>query len=250
MISACSTSPTGRNQLNLFGSSLDAQGAAAFSAMKQSVPLSTNTAQSQYVMCVVDALLPVTDKRFGKRDWEVAVFDDPQVNAFAVPGGKIGVYSGILNVATTPDQLAAIIGHEIAHVIAEHSAERATIELGAQALLIGSQVAMQANEFSAQEQRLYMSVLGLGTQVGLALPYSRTHESEADRIGLELMVEAGFSPYSAVELWEKMGALNKRTPPEFLSTHPAVQTRLTDLKAAIPVVVKRFAKQRRERPIC
>ena len=247
MISACSTSPTGRNQLNLFGDTLDEQGVAAFSAMRQQLPINRDPVQNQLVQCVVDALIPVVDANYGTQSWEVVVFDDPQINAFAVPGGKIGVYTGILNVAKTPDQLAAIIGHEIAHVLAQHAAERASIALGTQALLLGTQVALEANEVSVAEQQTYMGILGLGAHIGVSLPYSRTHESEADILGLALMVEAGFSPYGAVELWQNMrtASQDRRTPPELLSTHPSADTRISELTKAIPDVVKQYAQTRR-----
>ncbi len=243
VLTACSTSPTGRSQLNLFGNSLDQQGVAAFTAIKQKMPTSTNTKANELVQCIVDSMLPIVNARYGSQEWEAVVFDDEQINAFAVPGGKIGVYTGILNVAQTPDQLAAIIGHEIGHVIAQHAAERASIQLGAQALLIGSQIAMQANEVSTIEQQTYMSILGLGAVIGVSLPYSRTHESEADLIGLELMVQAGYSPHAAVELWENMSAAkdNQKVPPELLSTHPSAQTRIRQLQQAIPKVVKKHA---------
>ena len=245
LITGCTTSPTGRSQLNLFGNTLDKQGIAAFTALKQKVPTSTNPATNQLVQCVVDSLTPVVDAKYSTQNWEVVVFDDEQVNAFAVPGGKIGVYTGILNVAQTPDQLAAIIGHEIGHVIAQHASERASIQLGTQAFLLGTQAAMQANEVSVAEQQTYMSILGLGTQVGVNLPYSRTHESEADLIGLELLVLAGYSPYAAVELWQNMSAAKdgQKVPPELLSTHPSAETRIRDLQDAIPKVVKQYAGQ-------
>lgn len=235
----CSTSPTGRTQFNLFGDSLNQQGIAAFTALREKVPESTDPIKNQLVQCIVDSIIPIVDENFGKQAWEVVVFDDEQVNAFAVPGGKIGVYTGILEVAETPDQLAAIIGHEIGHVLAQHGSERASIQLGTQALLVGSKVAMDANEVSRDKQNAYLGILGLGAIVGVNLPYSRLHESEADLIGLDLMVQAGYDPQGAVELWQNMQALkgaNKR-PPELLSTHPSAATRVRDLERAIPLVV-------------
>ena len=247
-LSACSTSPTGRSQLNLFGDTLNQQGVAAFTAMKQNVPTSTNKTANQLVQCIVDSMSPIVDAQYGTQEWEAVVFDDEQINAFAVPGGKIGVYTGILQVAHTPDQLAAIIGHEIGHVIAQHASERASIQLGTQALLMGTQVAMQANEVSTAEQQTYMSILGLGAQIGVSLPYSRTHESEADLIGLELLVQAGYRPHAAVELWQNMRAAKEgqNVPPELLSTHPSTETRIRDLQQAIPKVVQKYEDKVRQ----
>lgn len=165
--------------------------------------------------------------------WEVVVFDDEQVNAFALPGGKIGVYTGLLNVAENQHQLAAVIGHEVGHVIAEHGNERMSqstlINMGSQA--VGQVLA--ANE--VPQSGPIMAAIGLGVQVGVQLPFSRTHESEADVIGLQLMAKSGFDPRQSVNLWQNMDAASGgNRPMELLSTHPAPQTRIDNLQANMP----------------
>lgn len=165
--------------------------------------------------------------------WEVVVFDDEQVNAFALPGGKIGVYTGLLNVAENQHQLAAVIGHEVGHVIAEHGNERMSqstlINMGSQA--VGQVLA--ANE--VPQSGPIMAAIGLGVQVGVQLPFSRTHESEADVIGLQLMAKSGFDPRQSVNLWQNMDAASGgNRPMELLSTHPAPQTRINNLQANMP----------------
>ena len=227
----CATSPTGRNQILLFGSDqLNAMGAQAFDGMKSETPVSKQPAQNQYVQCVADTLLPYVPSGVYSGDWEVAVFNDDQVNAFALPGGKIGVYTGLLKVATNQHQLAAVIGHEIGHVIAQHGNERMS-----QTTLIqtGSQV---ANQVLAANRVPYnaeiMGALGLGLQLGVQLPFSRTHESEADLIGLQLMAKAGFDPRQSVDLWRNMEAASGgERPMELLSTHPAPDSRIKNLQA-------------------
>lgn len=226
----CATSPTGRNQILLFGSDqLNAIGVQAFDGMKSEIPVSKQPAQNQYVQCVADTLLPYVPSGVYSGDWEVVVFNDDQVNAFALPGGKIGVYTGLLKVATNQHQLAAVIGHEIGHVIAQHGNERMS-----QTTLIqtGSQV---ANQVLAANQVPYnaeiMGALGLGLQLGVQLPFSRTHESEADLIGLQLMAKAGFDPRQSVDLWRNMEAASGgERPMELLSTHPAPDSRIKNLQ--------------------
>jgi predicted Zn-dependent protease len=161
-------------------------------------------------------------------NWEVNVFTDDSANAFALPGGKIGVNSGLLKVARSQDQLAAVIGHEIGHVMAQHSNERMSIQYATQT---GMQM-LQAlsGEASAEKQQLF-ALLGLGSEVGIALPFSRKHEAEADLIGLQLMARAGFDPRQSVTLWQNMAAANGAGGLEFLSTHPANDTRINGLQA-------------------
>ncbi|NVK58406.1 MAG: M48 family metallopeptidase [Alteromonadaceae bacterium] len=230
-LTGCATSPTGRNQLLLFSSSqLDEMGSQAFDSMKSEKPVSKQPGKNQYVQCVADTLLPYVPQGVYSGKWEVVVFDDEQVNAFALPGGKIGVYTGLLNVAQNQHQLAAVVGHEIGHVIAQHGNERMS-----QSTLIdtGSQVVNQvlaANEVPYNQA--IMAGLGVGFQLGVQLPFSRAHESEADLIGLQLMAKAGFDPRESVDLWQNMEAASRgERPPELLSTHPAPQSRIKDLQA-------------------
>ncbi len=230
-ITACATSPTGRNQVLLFSDQqLNEMGNQAFSGMKEELKISSKPVQNRYVECVADTLTALVPANVYNGQWEVVVFDDEQVNAFALPGGKIGVYTGLLDVAENQHQLAAVIGHEIGHVIAEHGNERMSqstiINMGTQA--VGQVLA--ANEVS--QTGPIMAAIGLGVQVGVQLPFSRTHESEADLIGLALMAQAGFDPRQSVNLWQNMDAASAgQRPPELLSTHPAPDSRISNLQA-------------------
>nr|WP_165480085.1 M48 family metallopeptidase [Vibrio vulnificus] len=230
-LTACTSSPTGRNQLLMFSDSeMSTLGANSFEQMKKEIPISQNKATNQYVQCVAKAITDTIPPQPGFKEWEVVVFDSDQVNAFALPGGKIGVYTGLLNVAVNQDQLATVIGHEVAHVLAEHSNERLSQSQLANAGLQLANVAIGASEYK-QYQRITMAALGVGVQYGVILPYGRTQESEADIVGLEYMAKAGFDPKQSVELWKNMAkASGGNQPPELLSTHPSHSTRIKDLQ--------------------
>ncbi|MGF1908546.1 M48 family metallopeptidase [Vibrio kasasachensis] len=229
-LTACSSSPTGRNQLLLFSQNdMSSLGTQSFEQMKQEQKISTDANINQYVQCVATAVTRQVPKQASFDNWEVVVFDSEQVNAFALPGGKIGVYTGLLEVAENEDQLATVIGHEIAHVLADHSNERLSQSQLANTGLQITSVALGASEY-AQYQQVTMSALGLGLQVGVLLPYGRTQESEADIVGLDLMAKAGFDPRESVTLWYNMAQASKgQQPPELLSTHPSHSTRIRDL---------------------
>lgn len=230
LLTACATSPTGRNQILLYSANdMDAMGSQAFTSMKEELKVSSKPVQNAYVECVANAITPLVPQNVFSGTWEVVVFEDEQVNAFALPGGKIGVYTGLLGVAKTPDQLAAVIGHEVGHVIAQHGNERMSqstvINLGTQA--VGQILA--ANEVG--QSGAIMAAIGVGVQVGVQLPFSRSHESEADLIGLQLMAKAGFDPRQSVELWKNMEAASGGDRPmEILSTHPAPASRIEHLQ--------------------
>ncbi|WP_440996558.1 M48 family metallopeptidase [Arhodomonas sp. SL1] len=246
VVVACATSPTGRRQLQLFPpGQMQAMGAAAFAEMKEEQPVVRNREVTGYVRCVTDAVTEVLPARYRLDEgWEVEVFDDDRANAFALPGGKIGVHAGMLELAETPDQLAAVIGHEIAHVMADHSNERMS-----QQFAVGSGLAVAgviAGSGDGDRQQA-LALLGLGAQVGVLLPFSRLHESEADEIGLELMARAGFDPREAVALWRNMSEeAEGRAPPEFLSTHPSHGTRIEDLQARMPRALDLYRSARAE----
>lgn len=233
LLNACATSPTGRSQLIIFpDAQLNEMGEQAFTSMKSDIKISNQPVSNELVQCIATELLEYVPSSVFAGDWEVVVFDDPQVNAFALPGGKIGVYTGLLNVAVNQHQVAAVVGHEIGHVIARHGNERMSQSVAANYTQQGIAVVLQANEVA--QTPLIMQGLGLATQLG-TLSYSRTHETEADIIGLDLMARAGFKPEESVELWKNMAASSTgEKPPEFLSTHPAESTRIKDLTANLP----------------
>ncbi len=229
VIAACSSSPTGRNQLILFSDAQMSQlGAQSFEQMKKEQKVSTDKEVNAYVQCVAETITDHVPPQPEFSEWEVVVFDSDQVNAFALPGGKIGVYTGLLNVAVTPDQLATVIGHEVAHVLADHSNERLSQSQLANTGLQITNVALGGSQY----RDVTMAALGVGVQYGVILPYGRTQESEADIVGLELMAKSGFDPNQSVELWKNMAkASGGSQPPELLSTHPSHDTRISDLRA-------------------
>jgi len=249
ILPACSSSPTGRPQLTLLPESqMNEMGETAFQQIQQQTPVTDSVKTRQYVQCVADQLLaelPDAD------EWEIRVFKDDSVNAFALPGGKIGVNTGLLNVAANQHQLAAVVGHEIAHVLANHSNARVSANYATAAGLAAVQVALGATGQSDEKGQL-LGLLGLGAQYGVLLPYNRGQESEADVLGLELMAKAGFDPHQSVELWQNMAAASDNRQPEFLSTHPSPASRIEKLNKTIPDVLPQFrqARQAGKMPDC
>ncbi len=250
LLSACATSPTGRSQLQFFPESqMRAMGVDAYEQMRADEPTIDAGPVVQYVECVTDAIVPHIPPEYGGNGWEVTVFDSEAVNAFALPGGKMGVYTGLLRVAENQDQLATVIGHEIAHVMSEHANERMSTQF---ATVVGLGALQVAAGDDPERQRL-MAALGVGAQVGIILPFSRLHESEADEIGLELMATAGFNPEASIALWRNMAeAAGGKAPPEFLSTHPSRDRRIEDLQAAMPRALYFYeqAQEAGRRPDC
>jgi len=238
LLAACATSPLGRSQFIMMPESQAAQmGVQAFSAMKRKTPISRNPSLNAYVECVAGNLTRAVGGR-----WEVVVFEDPEPNAFALPGGKIGVQTGILRVARTQDQLAAVLAHELTHVMAHHSAERLSQSFAVQQGM--NAVQALANPIT-QAGSMLMGALGLGAKYGILMPYGRVQESEADLYGLQLMAKAGFDPRQSVRLWQNMEQAGGGQPPEFLSTHPSHATRIQDLQRAIPQAMQFFEAARR-----
>lgn len=236
LLVACATSPTGRTQLALFSEAkLAEMGAASYQKIKKETPVEQAGGVNRYVQCVADAITRQTGGT-----WEVTVFEQDQANAFALPGGKIGVYKGLLDVSEGQDQLATVIGHEVAHVLSDHANERVSQQFATQGAL---QVASAIAGGGASGQTA-MAALGLGAQVGILLPFSRAQESEADVVGLELMARAGFNPSASVDLWRNMAESGSGKPPEFLSTHPGTQSRIDKLQSQIPKVMPLYRKAR------
>ncbi|HYQ91305.1 MAG TPA: M48 family metallopeptidase [Candidatus Competibacteraceae bacterium] len=238
ILTACDQSPTGRQQLALLPESkLAAMGAQTFAEMKRTQPLETHPQTWAYVRCVARAIIQVlpADQRQG---WEIAVFRDSTPNAFALPGRKIGVNTGMLTVAATPGQLAAVIGHEVGHVLARHANERATQELAVQGGIALIDLLYQSHE--GWKHEALRNALGLGATYGVLLPFSRTHEREADTLGLELMADAGFNPRESLALWRTMARAGGRQPLEFLSTHPSPESRFQELETQLGPAEQRY----------
>ncbi len=248
LTSACATSPLGRRQLAFFpDSQLSQMGTAAFDQVKSETKVSGDARANDYVRCVssrITGVLAPGESMVPR--WEVQVFASDDVNAFALPGGKIGVYTGLLKAARSQDQLAAVIGHEVAHVLARHANERVSTAYTAEA-------ALTAVGTSGLVSPQLMGLMGLGTQVGVLLPFSRTQESEADLLGLDLMARAGFDPRQSIALWQNMNASRQGgAPPEFMSTHPSDATRMSKLNARMPRAMSLFeaAQAAGRRPRC
>ncbi|MBR9827121.1 MAG: M48 family metallopeptidase [Oceanospirillales bacterium] len=227
----CAVSPTGEKTLLLNSpSQMNSLGSQSFEQMKEKTPIENDARINRYVQCVADAIVMQVPSEYGytPSDWELIVFKDDAVNAFALPGGKMGVYTGMLQVADNQHQLASVIGHEVSHVLAQHSNARMSQQQLTQLGMAATSIVL-ADRVDSKTQQAAIMALGLGAQYGILLPYSRQHESEADTLGQELMAKAGFDPREAVALWQKMAQKGGATPPELLSTHPAPGTRIQQL---------------------
>lgn len=254
VVSACATttSPTGRRQMvgGVSQQELNQLGAQAFTEAKSKGPLSNDARQNAYVRCVVGDItrqLPAG----AQAGWETALFANKEPNAFALPGGKVGVNTGIFTVARNQDQLAAVIAHEIGHVVSRHHDERITRQMGAQGALqvIGALAGARYGEGAGNAA---MQGGGVLAQTGFLLPGSRQQETEADVVGQQLMAQAGFDPRQAVNLWQNMIAAGGSRPPQWLSTHPDPQARIAELqqRSAQLVPVYEQARAAGRRPRC
>ncbi len=236
-LASCATSPTGRSQMIWKSDAeLAVEASKQFAEMTASLPLVTDRATIDYIACVANEVVSVLEYPYSEYEWEMRIFDNESVNAFAMPGGKIGIFVGILAAAQNQDQLAAVIGHEIAHVTARHVNERASrgslTDVGIQvaAVLLGG--GHSGATYTAYE------ALNQGAVLGIMLPFNRGQESEADVVGLEYMARAGFDPREAVPLWQNMTAQHGgNEPAEFMSTHPSSERRIEQLISEWPNVL-------------
>jgi len=242
LMTACHTVPqTGRSALHLVPSDQLTQMASdQFEQLKQETPISKDPEYIAMVQRAGERIAIVAKPDLPNAEWEFVVFDDDdQVNAFAMPGGKVAVYTGLFQVAKDENDLAIVMGHEVAHVSAHHGNERMSQQLltagGALALGLGTK------DMDTQNRQLLMAAYGAGTTIGFLLPYSRYHESEADEIGLLYAAKAGYDPRAAIPFWERMAELSAgKAPPEFLSTHPSGQTRVERLTKLMPRAVRLY----------
>lgn len=254
LLAGCASTPGGRSQLLLVSDSqMNQMGVAAFDQMKANDKLSVVPAKSAYAQCIVDALVAELPDEWRRLKWEAQAFAIAEPNAFALPGGKVGINTGLLRIATTQDQLAAVLAHEVAHVTYRHAGERVSQQQLAQTGLALAN-AYAGRNASPQQVNMLMAALGAGVQVGVLLPFSRAHESEADLAGQALMARAGFDPAAAVSLWQGMqqASGSKGRPPQILSTHPDPGQRIDALSANVarlaPVVQQ--ARAAGKRPAC
>jgi predicted Zn-dependent protease len=229
----CSSTPTGRAQLTLKSDAALAQeGTRQMAIIRENSPLVQDRATIDYVACVADAIVGTLEGDDAAMYWELAIVNQPDINAFVMPGGKIVVKAGILGVAQNQHQLAAVLGHEVAHVTAHHANERATrgelTSYGVEVLAI-----ILGGGYYNQTQGAYGAASALNT-MGLMNPFSRMQETEADIIGLKYMSMAGFDPRESVELWQNMNSTAETKVPEFMSTHPSGETRIESMVEQLP----------------
>jgi len=249
---SCATNPyTERSQLILLSPSYeDKLGMQAYAQVLKDpkVRISQDPKEVEPVKRVAARIIDAAKRsryaeaanRFG---WEVTVIkDDKTANAFALPGGKIAVYTGLFPVAKNEAGLAMVLGHEVVHALARHGAERMSQGMMADIVLKGAEVALQTQGVGAPMRSGVMQALGLGAQVGVLLPFSRAHESEADHVGMLMAAAAGYDPQEAVHLWERMQQAGGAQPSEYLSTHPGHGTRIQQLEAWMPEALSYYGQ--------
>ncbi|MFP6902637.1 MAG: M48 family metallopeptidase [Verrucomicrobiia bacterium] len=247
---ACTTVPeTGRSQLNLISPSMErGMGRDAFTNLKASTPLSGDQNATAVLQRVGSRITAVAD--LPKAQWEFVLFENSQANAFCLPGGKVGVYTGMLQITQSEAGLATVLAHEVAHAVAHHGAERISRMLVVQGL--GLALISQFTKLDATSKNALMLAYGLGTTLGTELPHSRLQESEADRIGLIYMARAGYDPAEAIKFWQRFAEYNRaqggsRTP-WFLRTHPLDEQRIEDLKRLLPEAQLQYRPRGKEDP--
>jgi len=249
LILACTKVPlTNRSQLHMIpGSEMLAMSNQQYDEFLKDNKLSTNKQQTDMVKRVGKNIEMAVTKYLNDNgysdlldgySWEFNLVESDQVNAWCMPGGKVVVYTGILPVTKNETGLAVVMGHEIAHAIARHGNERMSQELLRQMGGVALTVALQDNP--EETRNLWLAAYGLGSEIGVMLPYSRLHESEADHLGLIFMAMAGYDPRQAPEFWERMAEMGGPKPPEFLSTHPSDETRINNLKKWMPEAMKYY----------
>ncbi len=246
---ACSTVPlTGRTQLHLIHTSqMNSMSYQQYSEFLKTNKLSTNQEQTEMIKRAGSRIQKAVERYFAEQkisgqlngyQWEYNLVESKDVNAWCMPGGKVVFYTGILPFTKDENGVAVVMGHEIAHAVANHGDERMS-----QALLINFGAVALAEALRSKPaltQQLWMAAFGLGAQVGMMLPYSRMHEYEADYLGLIFMASAGYDPSEAVDFWERMSKLGGAKPPEFLSTHPSDKARIQKIKDNLPTAMKYY----------
>ncbi len=249
LLTSCGSVPiTGRKQLNLVSDSEVLQASLQqYTSFMKTATISTQKTQSAQVTRVGQRIANATEaylKSAGLESelqnfaWEFNLVKSDEVNAWCMPGGKIVVYEGIMNLVSSDDELAVVIGHEVAHAVAKHSNERMSQQVLAQ--YGASAIGIFTSGKSAATQQIAQQVYGLGAQYGVMQPFSRKHESEADKMGLVLMTIAGYNPDVAVTFWQKMQASSSSSVPEFMSSHPSHETRIADIRKWLPEVKKQY----------
>lgn len=244
VVAGCITEPiTGRKQFILVPASQDLQlGVQEFDKMKKDLPINRDPAINALVKRVGQRIAGVAEMPGAQ--WEFVVFESKEANAFCLPGGKVGIYTGILPITKDEGGLATVIGHEVAHAKARHGAERMTTAIALQTG--GAVLQSAASQVDPAKQQAMATIYGLGAQLGVALPHSRSQESSADWMGLVYMARAGYNPEHAVGFWERFADFNQRaggSTPWFLRTHPLDANRIAELKRLMPQAKAEFRPQ-------
>jgi len=247
LVSGCATAPiTGRKQVKLVSDSvMISQSAASYREVISEGPLSTNPQQTEQVRRVGLRISAAVERYFADQgqselvagfDWEFNLIDKDEPNAWCMPGGKVAFYTGIMPYTRDEAGIAVVMGHEIAHAVAGHGAERVSHQMIQQ----GGGYLLNVFAQNSDYQGAIMQVYGIGSQLGGILPYSRLHESEADRMGLIFMAMAGYDPNAAVGFWQRMADAANGKPPEFLSTHPSDNRRISDIQQHLPEALQYY----------
>ena len=249
VIGACKTNPfTGKSTLNFYpNSQVFPMAFAEYDQFLESNKVVTGTSEAQMITKVGQRIASAAERWLDANGhpgylngykWEYNLVKDETVNAWCMPGGKIVFYTGILPITQNETGVAVVMGHEVAHALADHGAQRMSASTMQQIGAVAGNIAIQDQETLG----LFNQAYGIGSQLGVMLPFSRSHETEADRIGLQIMAIAGYNPEEAAELWRRMKAAGGEAPPEFMSTHPSNDTRINNLTAWAPAAKQEARK--------
>jgi predicted Zn-dependent protease len=236
LFSGCTTvQETGRSQLMLVSPAQEAQmGLAAFAQVKKEEKISTDAKLNARIQAIGKRIAASVGREIPNAQWEFVVFESDTINAFALPGGKVGVYTGLIKLASSDDEIAVVMGHEIAHVTSRHGAERTSQNYAVAGIGLLAVIGMEVKDVDPAKRNMALAAYGIGSQVGLMLPYSRLHETEADSVGLRFAAGAGYDPRAGATFWKKMAAKGGAKPPELLSTHPSDANRIANLERLAP----------------
>jgi len=231
LIIHCSTSPSGRRRIvyGVTDTEINLMGIKVFNDLKSKAPIESNQKINNYILCVTNSILKFIDTE--NKGWEIVVLKDANPNAFAVPGGKMIINSGILKITNTDDELATVLGHEIGHIMAEHSKESMShIDLMEKAMEIVNNV--------TDDNEIVQEIMNQGAKYLIVLPFSRLHELEADELGMVYMSKAGFDPRESIQFWKKFALISKSQSSRLFSTHPSDESRIKNLENKMDKAIK------------